>query len=1270
MKFINPSPVQLRSVVAALLASVLALGTARATPYATSLTNNAGTVSFRLNEAADAVFIIGNAGTLVTNIGPRSAGLTVTNLAAKGLTNGIFQVDVRKSGSNVIAQVGATISANSPRGVDVNVNPASPYFGRIYMANSANGTLGDGIYIYNPDFSNPFGSATNLHTTTYDWSVGGSSAPMHLKVGADDQLYIGDWSDASGNLVTTDPDVTTFTYVLQQLSAPGAAAVPVGSNNVHGSVYSAVAVGSLAAGNLKVYTMDEDYQQDPASPVASQLNSIWEYDIGSGPLPWTNAPNRIICIPNIATLSQNGDLAIGPTGFLYVDQRRANAGNLPSGTWSPSLMVVDPSHYIDPTNFAALYDPTNLPGVPNPDLGGLYTLTSNYVNHVGLGLGGPSGGYVWESQSASADLGSQVADLFGEANGVSVSPDGKWVAVITFGALNGLNPNQVKVAALTNGIPDMARFWTFATGSATSAGRGVAWDRADNLYVVSSGGAYLKQYTLGFTSKAITGSDGTFSLTLPTNEVSVFATDAIATEGTPATDTATFTFSRDGDVSSPLTVSIAMSGTASNGVDYVNAIGGAAVGNTITFAAGAAKTNLTLVPVDDTIAESPETIIVTVQGRTNYTTLANTATAVIADNEPATVTLAGTSTNMYERVSADFVRFTLARLGQTNNPVTVNIAYTGTAVDGVDFQDNGNVAVTLNAGQITKTFDLNPIDNSLVDGTRVGVATIAAPSTPGDYVIGATSNVVFQVVDDDLPTETVLYSEDFDAYLGLYATNTAPPAWDFKFAANNANLADYNFTFGYDYSADGIPAPPNTATTYGLKATVNKYDATAAAAALNFYPASQSFTGNYALRFEMLMVVGTVSGTEHAIFGVDHSGTKTNWFRSGGVGNGAATNQDGEWFAVGAINGNNFDYTLWNNTNGTTPTNPNLVSNRVASTTMQHFFKTPVYNTAGSPGSTSGATGTKTWVDVEVAHTTNMVILRIDGIPVIETTNVSGTDHGNIMIGYEDGFDSIGDAVNANVYYDNVRVVSISPPVITTQPVGQSAPIGGSVTLTVAATTSTSVTNYQWFRNGAPVANATNASLTLSPIAATNYGTYTVVVDDGRFPVISSPAVVSPTAGPVIVTPPANRAAIIGSTPSPTFSVVASTSTTATNYQWNFNGSPIAGRTAATLTVTNIQAANFGNYSVTVGDGFTTVTSANAALTQAVSPTATPSLSGTTMTISFGTEVGPRYVVEYKTNLTDANWIPLSTNNGTGGVLNVNDSSTAASSRFYRVRLQ
>ena len=66
----------------------------------------------------------------------------------------------------------------------------------------------------------------------------------------------------------------------------------------------------------------------------------------------------------------------------------------------------------------------------------------------------------------------------------------------------------------------------------------------------------------------------------------------------------------------------------------------------------------------------------------------------------------------------------------------------------------------------------------------------------------------------------------------------------------------------------------------------------------------------------------------------------------------------------------------------------------------------------------------------------------------------------------------------------------------------------------------------------------------------------------------------------------------------------------------------------------------------------------------------TNSLTGTSFKLSFPTEVGPNYIVEYKTNITDAAWIPLSTNAGTGSAVNVTDSVSNAATRFYRVRIQ
>jgi hypothetical protein len=71
----------------------------------------------------------------------------------------------------------------------------------------------------------------------------------------------------------------------------------------------------------------------------------------------------------------------------------------------------------------------------------------------------------------------------------------------------------------------------------------------------------------------------------------------------------------------------------------------------------------------------------------------------------------------------------------------------------------------------------------------------------------------------------------------------------------------------------------------------------------------------------------------------------------------------------------------------------------------------------------------------------------------------------------------------------------------------------------------------------------------------------------------------------------------------------------------------------------------------------------------ATAPTLTASLSGGKIDISFGTQAGFSYQVQYKNSLRDASWTPLgSPVLGNGAVQSVNDSS-AGSSRFYRVEI-
>jgi hypothetical protein len=66
----------------------------------------------------------------------------------------------------------------------------------------------------------------------------------------------------------------------------------------------------------------------------------------------------------------------------------------------------------------------------------------------------------------------------------------------------------------------------------------------------------------------------------------------------------------------------------------------------------------------------------------------------------------------------------------------------------------------------------------------------------------------------------------------------------------------------------------------------------------------------------------------------------------------------------------------------------------------------------------------------------------------------------------------------------------------------------------------------------------------------------------------------------------------------------------------------------------------------------------------------TASRSGGNIVISFATQAGLNYQVEYKDNLTDTNWLPLgSALVGNGSVQSATD-SIVGSKRFYRVHVQ
>lgn len=97
------------------------------------------------------------------------------------------------------------------------------------------------------------------------------------------------------------------------------------------------------------------------------------------------------------------------------------------------------------------------------------------------------------------------------------------------------------------------------------------------------------------------------------------------------TNNLNFVLLRSGSNAAPLTVNVAVSGTATVGVDYLG------LGNTstqsITFAVGESLKNIPIDPIDDTVGESNEYVLLAVQPGSDYRVGGAASIAVFIDND-------------------------------------------------------------------------------------------------------------------------------------------------------------------------------------------------------------------------------------------------------------------------------------------------------------------------------------------------------------------------------------------------------------------------------------------------------------------------------------------------------------------------------------------------------------------------------------------------------------------------------------------------------------
>ncbi|MCP5527881.1 MAG: hypothetical protein H7A47_13905 [Verrucomicrobiales bacterium] len=476
---------------------------------------------------------------------------------------------------------------------------------------------------------------------------------------------------------------------------------------------------------------------------------------------------------------------------------------------------------------------------------------------------------------------------------------------------------------------------------------------------------------------------------LPT-ELAVEAADPQGAE--PGDDTASFRISRLGSTAGALTVHYRLGGTATPGADFESLPG------TVEIPAGADSVTVTVQPRNDLAGEGDETVTLSLVGRPGEYEVGPLfrAEVTIADDGDTTgVSLALLDGQTYERMPEDEMTIRITREGSTEADLSVNLTYAGTAGNG-DY-DGAMRGVTIPAGAETVDLILAPVDDVEVEGEEtIEVSLVAGP----DYNLGEPATVTAILRDDDQPEAPVLFSDNFD-------TDTAGQ-WHLQFGSATG-LDDFAAEFAYDYGFDGIPPAPGAGqTTKGLRLRVNKFDAEAATAGINAYPNGQSFSGSFALRYNLYLSYDSSVGgtTEHSIAGINHSGEVVN--RHGAPGG------DGLWFAIetdGSASGGR-SYAAYTGDPSAAPAFEALPASQFVD-----YFTAPPFLASGAP---SGQ-----WVDVEIAQVGTKVTLTINGVKVLERTNDSAFTAGDVMVGHMDTYSSIGSEAGNYTLIDNLRVVQL-----------------------------------------------------------------------------------------------------------------------------------------------------------------------------------------------------------------------------------------------------
>jgi hypothetical protein len=226
-----------------------------------------------------------------------------------------------------------------------------------------------------------------------------------------------------------------------------------------------------------------------------------------------------------------------------------------------------------------------------------------------------------------------------------------------------------------------------------------------------------------------------------------------------------------------LVVRYTVSGTAVSGIDYV------AVAGSVVIPAGSISTDIVVTPIDNLAAQRDKLVVLTLASSDRYTIgCPDSALVTILEDDFSgqVVNVVASDPTALENAPSDTGTFTVMRSGSTSSALTVNYTASGTATSGSDYVAlSGSVVIA--AGLASAKISVNPLDDSVVDGTKT--VRVALSPSPG-YTIRVWTSAIISIDDDEEQNDkrqtvfiaaTDPFSPETGAHPGVFAVTRSGP---------------------------------------------------------------------------------------------------------------------------------------------------------------------------------------------------------------------------------------------------------------------------------------------------------------------------------------------------------------------------------------------------------------------------------------------------------------------------------------------------------------